>query len=84
MEAEGAGAEPEQKVLTLEHSRGALSPRTKTGKAQRPGEETKKWVSVSPLSKPQSHTSSPEPQNPQPRPPEDQQDPVWPAGKVLR
>lgn len=36
-----AGAEPEQKVLTLEHSRGSQSPLTKTGKAQRPGEETK-------------------------------------------
>lgn len=35
------GAEAEQKVLTLEHSRGSQSSLTKTGKAQRPGDKTK-------------------------------------------
>lgn len=37
----GTGADAGQKVLTLEHSRGSQSPLTKTGKAQRPGDETK-------------------------------------------
>lgn len=78
------GAEPEQEVLTLEHSRGGQSPLTKTGKAQKPGKETKKGggTSVSALSK-----HSPTPPGVSPiitQPPGDQQDPVWPAGKVLR
>lgn len=79
-----AGAEPEQKVLTLEHSRGSQSPLTKTGKARRPGEETKRGQPVRLLLKLHPHPSSPEPHDPQPRPPADPWDPVWPAGKVLR
>lgn len=44
------GAEAEQKVLTLEHSRGSQSSLTKTGKAQRPGGETKVCVWGQPVS----------------------------------
>lgn len=77
--------EPEEKVLTLEHSMGAQSPPAKTGKSQRPGEEKKKGSqSIVLLLKLRPHPSSPELHNPQPRPPEDPRDPVWPARKVLR
>lgn len=80
---EGRGKCRGHKVLTLEHSMGAQSSLTRTGKAQWPKEKTQMRVRQ-PCRPLQHHPSIPDLHSPQPRPPGGQKDPAWPAGKVQR